>query len=346
MNESGAKARSPSGGSIVFLSYDPNVPSFRYRLAPAIDQLREMGWPTTVLRLPSRRYGRRLFAIRAALSDASAVVVAKINLTPPEPWMLRNWSRRVAFDIDDAIYLRRPRAPGLPPGDSWWRRHKFASTCSASDLVIAGNETLAKAAAMHSKRVEIVPTPVNLRSYRIAEIDPARPPTLVWVGRPENLDYLEMIRPSLVKLARRWPNLRLRIVCSEFPPWHDVNIERVLWSPENEIEALATADVGLMPLADDEWTRGKCAFKLLQYAAAGLCCVASNVGANRKAVVHGASGFLADTPDDWENALATLLASPDLRTAFGRRGRKHIEACYDATVVSRRTAGLLADLAA
>jgi glycosyltransferase involved in cell wall biosynthesis len=336
----------PSGRSIVFLSYDPSVASFRYRLAPAIDRLHEMGWSCTVLRLPSGRYGRRLFAIRDALRDARAVVVAKMNLTPPEPWLLRNWARRVAFDIDDAIYLRRPRAPGLPAGDSRWRRHKFASTCGAADLVIAGNETLAKAAALHSKRVEIVPTPVNAGNYRMAEVDPARPPTLVWIGRPENLDYLEMIRPTLVKLVRRWRDLRLRIVCSEFPQWDDFTIERVRWSPENEIEALATADIGLMPLADDAWARGKCAFKLLQYAAAGLASVASNVGANREAVLHGASGFLADTPEDWENALAALLAAPDLRAAFGRRGREHIEVCYDARVVSGRTARLLADLAA
>jgi glycosyltransferase involved in cell wall biosynthesis len=332
--------------SFLFLSYDPDVPSFRYRMTPVIEELRRQGHHCELLQLPSGRYFRRLFAVRERMRRSDVVVVAKIKLTPPEPRLLRRWSRRLAFDFDDAIYIRRPRAPGLPPHDSSWRRTKFAATCAAMDLVIAGNETLAAVAMPHSKRVEIVPTPIDTQRYGPPVVDGSRPPTLVWIGLPDNLGYLEMVRPAMAQLMRRWSELRLRVISSEFPDWHDVRVERFPWSSAAEIDGLATADIGLMPLTDDEWTRGKCAFKLLQYSAASLPSVASDVGANREAVVHGQSGFLVKTSDDWGTALATLIESPDLRAEFGRCARAHVEAHFAADVVARRAAQLLTELAA
>lgn len=327
------------------LSYDSQVPSFRYRIAPVIERLTRAGRSCQVVRLPSGRHVRRLFELAPALRGARVVLAAKIKFSPPEPLLLRRWCRRLAFDFDDAIYVLRPRAPGLPPGESRWRRWKFAATCGATDLVIAGNETLAAAAAPHSRRVVVVPTPVDIDRYRRADVAAPGAPTLVWLGLPDNLNYLELVRPALVALTRRWPDLRLRVICSEFPDWSDVAIECVPWSPANEIAGLATAHIGLMPLADDAWTRGKCAFKLLQYAAAGLPSVASDVGANREALLDGGSGFLVPPGASWEPALAKLIESAELRASFGARGREHVERHYAADVVSARCAGLLTDLA-
>jgi glycosyltransferase involved in cell wall biosynthesis len=341
----GSTTRLPHGKSFAFLSYDPDVPSFRYRIAPVVARLQAMGHDCQVLRMPSGRYVRRLCAVRNVLRAAAVVVVTKMNLTPPEPALLRRWSRRTALDFDDSIFVRRPRAPGLPPGESRWRRRKFAETCEVMDLVIAGNSTLAAAAAPHASRVEIVPTPVDVERYRISTVDPARPPTLVWLGRPENLDYLEMVRPALVRLARRWPSLRLRVICSEFPDWPDVAIERVAWTPANEVEGLASADIGLMPLVDDTWTRGKCAFKLIQYGAAGLASVGSAVGANPEAVIDGESGYLVAPGADWDQPLASLLESVERRAEFGRRARQHVERNFSTSVVSARAAALLERLA-
>jgi glycosyltransferase involved in cell wall biosynthesis len=342
---SAAATHAEARAGLVFLSYDPQAPSFRYRVAPVIAELTRRGRECRVVELPSGHYGRRLFELEPVLSRAPLVVVAKINFSPPEPWWLRRMCRRLALDFDDAIYVRRPRAPGLPPGESRWRRWKFAATCRAMDLVIAGNETLASAAAPHSRRVVVVPTPVDIDRYRAADFTTPHPPTLVWLGRPENLDYLELVRPAIAALTRRCPELRLRVICSEFPDWPEVAIERVPWSTESEVSGLATADIGLMPLADDEWTRGKCAFKLLQYAAASLPCVASDVGANREAVLEGQSGFLVRPGESWEAALSTLLESVELRAGFGRRGREHVASNFAADVVSRRCATLLDELA-
>jgi glycosyltransferase involved in cell wall biosynthesis len=335
----------PAVPEFLILSYDPDVPSFRYRIAPVVERLTRAGRSCRVICLPSGRHVRRLFDLQRELRSARVVLAAKIKFSPPEPLILRRMCRRLAFDFDDAIYVLRPRAPGLPPGESRWRRWKFAATCAATDLVIAGNETLAAAAAPHSSRVVIVPTPLDIDRYRTADVAAAGAPTLVWLGLPDNLNYLELVRPAIAALTRRWPDLRLRVICSEFPDWTDVAVERVQWSPASEVAGLATAHIGLMPLADDAWTRGKCAFKLLQYAAASLPCVASDVGANREAVLDGASGLLVPPGGSWEPALARLLESPELRTSFGRRGREHVAEHYAADVVSTRCARLLAELA-
>jgi glycosyltransferase involved in cell wall biosynthesis len=122
--------------------------------------------------------------------------------------------------------------------------------------------------------------------------------------------------------------LKLRVICSEFPEWSDVHIERVPWSSATEAHSLAGAHIGVMPLTDDAWSRGKCAFKLLQYMAAALPCVASPVGANTEAVMDGINGFHATDVDEWERSLEKLIVSPELRASFGAKGRQHVEQRY------------------
>jgi glycosyltransferase involved in cell wall biosynthesis len=162
--------------------------------------------------------------------------------------------------------------------------------------------------------------------------------TAVWIGLPGNLQYLEPLRGALAEVARRVPGFRLRIVSSRFPAWDEVPIEAVPWRPGIETEALPGADIGLMPLADDEFTRGKCAFKLLQYMAAALPCVASPVGANREVVVDGVTGRLASTADEWQRALLDLLGDAALRARLGAAGRERVARQYDLAVVVGRAA--------
>ena len=128
-----------------------------------------------------------------------------------------------------------------------------------------------------------------------------------------------MIRPALARLSARHPALKIRVICSAFPDWPEVRVERVAWSEATEAASLAAAHIGVMPLTDDAWTRGKCAFKLLQYMAASLPCVASAVGANREAVIDGYNGFHAAAVDDWERNLERLIVSPELRARYRRR---------------------------
>jgi glycosyltransferase involved in cell wall biosynthesis len=138
----------------------------------------------------------------------------------------------------------------------------------------------------------------------------------------------------------------MRVICSRFPDWPEVHIERIAWNSATEAHALATAHVGVMPLSDDEWTRGKCAFKLLQYMAAALPCVASPVGANTEAVIDGFNGFHARSVDEWERSLESLLQSPELRARFGANGRAHADARYSMRTYQARYLELLTRLAA
>jgi glycosyltransferase involved in cell wall biosynthesis len=123
------------------------------------------------------------------------------------------------------------------------------------------------------------------------------------------------------------------VICSRFPNWPEINVERVLWSEATEAASLAAAQIGVMPLTDDAWSRGKCAFKLLQYMAASLPCVASPVGANTEAVIDGFNGFHAASDLDWERNLERLITlGAAARTARRQRPRARRAALFDARV--------------
>jgi glycosyltransferase involved in cell wall biosynthesis len=134
------------------------------------------------------------------------------------------------------------------------------------------------------------------------------------------------------------------VICSQFPDWSDVRIDPVTWSPASEITALASSHIGVMPLTDDEWSRGKCAFKLLQYMAASLPCVASPVGANTEAVLEDQTGYYARNSAQWEHALQRLIGSAELRARLGAAGRAHVESRYGVHGYRTAYVALLQDL--
>jgi glycosyltransferase involved in cell wall biosynthesis len=329
----------------VLLGYDLEQPSFRHRMRTLVGTLEAAGWQVRAERFPSGRYGLRTWERRALLREADVVVLHQIKLSAMEARLFASVSRRRIFDVDDAIYVRKPRRLGEAADDSPWRKRKFAATCRWVDVVAAGNDVLAGVARASARSVTILPTSIDTAAYRPTTAA-ADTPTIVWIGSPENLVYLEMIRPALARLTARYRTLRMRVVCSRFPDWSEVNIERIAWSSATEAESLATAHIGVMPLSDDEWARGKCAFKLLQYMAAALPCVASPVGANTEAVIDGVNGFHARTVDEWERHLESLIRSPDLRARLGASGRAHVESRYAMRTYQARYLELLRRLAA
>lgn len=295
--------------------------------------------------MPHGRYAFRFLEERKAVAAADVVVLAKLRLAMGEGLLVRRMARRVVFDFDDALFLSQPRGDGEPAEVSWLRSRKFALTCRTAHLVLAGNEYLAAAAEPWSRRVEILPTPVDLASYPSEAPADRHVRTLVWIGRPENLRYLEPLRPVLAEVAERFPEMRLRVICSRFPDWPEVPIERVEWSRRSEVRDLATCGIGIMPLTDDGWARGKCAFKLLQYMAAGLPCVASPVGMNRDVVVPGSTGLLAEGLDEWREALARLLTTPEEGAAYGAAGRELVRRRYARSVIAPQAISLLESVA-
>jgi glycosyltransferase involved in cell wall biosynthesis len=317
------------------LGYQLEQPSFRYRMLSLVGALEAGGWTVQLEEFPSGRYIARTWERRELLRRSNVVVLHQIKLAGTEARLMAALAPHRIFDFDDAIYVRKPRRLGEPAEDTWWRRKKFAATCRFVDVVAAGNDVLAAAAAPYSRRIVTLPTAIDASVYRATSASDEDPPTIAWVGSPENLVYLEILRPALARLCVRYPSLRLRVICSRFPDWPEVRIEPVIWSPAAEIAALATAHIGVMPLTDDAWARGKCAFKLLQYMAASLPCVASPVGANTEAVIEDRTGYYARDAAEWEQTLERLIRSPDLRARLGTAGRAHVESRYG--VASYRT---------
>jgi glycosyltransferase involved in cell wall biosynthesis len=332
---------SPAPRTIVFWTPDPDAPSFRHRLQPTVPILEDAGTACTVDRIPSGRYFSRVIERRQQLATCDLLVLAKLKLAVGEDRLVRKWARRVIFDFDDAIYLRRPRSPGQDPDTSALRWNKFARVCRLSDLVIACNSTLADQSRTWARRIEVVPTPVECSAYDPAGRGRRTGRVLVWVGMPENVAYLEMIRPVIARLRAEHPDLSLRVISSHFPDWDDIPIERIEWSEETETRHIDTADIGLMPLTEDAWASGKCAFKLLQYKAAGLPSVATDVGTNREVVQHGEDGFLATSPEQWYEHLRRLVIDADLRRVMGMSARRHALDAYDRSVVVPRTVSLI-----
>ena len=331
--------------NVVLLGYNPEQPSFRHRMQSLVGTLEAAGWNVRAERFPSGRYGLRTWERRALLRQADVVVLHQIKLSAPEARLFAAFTRRRVFDVDDAIYVRKPRRLGDAPDESPWRKRKFAATCRWVDEVAAGNDVLAGVARASARAVSVLPTSIDTATY-LPTAAADEPPTIVWIGSPENLIYLEMIRPALAHLTIRHPTLKMRVICSRFPVWPEVNVECIAWSSATEAKSLAEAHIGVMPLTDDAWSRGKCAFKLLQYMAAALPCVASPVGANTEAVIDGVNGFHARSAEEWERSLESLIVSPELRARFGAGGRAHVESRYSMRAYRERYLQLLEGLAA
>jgi glycosyltransferase involved in cell wall biosynthesis len=331
--------------NLLLLGYGLEQPSFRHRMRSLIAPLTAAGWQVRAEQLPSGRYGLRVWERRHLLRWADVAVLHQIKLSSMEARLFAAYSRRRVFDVDDAIYVRKPRRLGDLPDESAWRKKKFAATCRWVDAVAAGNDVLAGVARATAKEIVVLPTSIDTAAYEVSFAAPQDAPTIVWIGSPENLIYLEMIRPALAHLSKRHPTLKLRVICSSFPDWNDVPVERLTWSSATEAHALAGAHIGVMPLTDDAWSRGKCAFKLLQYMASALPCVASPVGANTEAVIDGVNGFHARDVDEWERSLEKLIASPQLRAKFGAKGRLHVEERYSMRRYQANYLALLARFA-
>jgi glycosyltransferase involved in cell wall biosynthesis len=250
----------------------------------------------------------------------------------------------VLFDFDDAVFMRDSySAKGLY---NPYRLKRFTTMVQAADAVIAGNAFLNEQALLcGAKRSYVVPTCIDPERYPMAaHRRDASDAQLVWIGSRSTLQSIVVMQPILQEIGKRWPGVRLKLICDRFPQLPFIPVLPCTWSEARETADLAAADIGISWLPDDFWSRGKCGLKVLQYMAAGLPVVANPVGVQVDMVRHGENGFLATTPEEWADAVGKLARDPDLRRRMGQAGRLRVERDFSVRAGAARWLALLADL--
>jgi glycosyltransferase involved in cell wall biosynthesis len=243
----------------------------------------------------------------------------------------------LVFDFDDAVFT-----PYVSPANGYWSYLKFpgktAALCRLARHVMAGNDYLAGYARRYNHRVTVVPTTIDTDRYR-PELRRSNGPlaTIGWTGSHSTAQHLRTVVPALEELARRRP-FRLVTIGIDRLEMDGVQVEARPWRAASEVQDLTDVDIGIMPLPDDDWSRGKCGLKALQFMALGIPAVLSPVGVNSAIVRHGENGLLADGASDWVEKLALLIDEPDMRERLGKAARRTVEERYSARAVAPRVA--------
>lgn len=343
---------------VLFLNkYTAGGPSSRYRVLQFLPYLEARGIQYTVHALHDDHYlasrysgagtsapylARRTLSRLSVLATASRhdLVFIQKEMLPhfidlPE-WFLWRGGVRYVVDLDDAIHLMYAEARG-------WRRvmsGKIPRVLSHACLVLAGNRYLAEYAGRYNENVLFFPTVVDTDKVcpghpRDSENprDSAESQLAIagWMGTPETVKYLNGIVPALEAAAERIP-LSLLVVGATIPSTPSLNVRSRSWSEATEADDLRAMDIGLMPLADDEWSKGKCSLKLIQYMAAGVASVSSPGGSTLEFVRDGENAWLARDGNDWRDRISMLAGSASLRVEMGQRARATVEEGYSLRV--------------
>lgn len=242
-------------------------------------------------------------------------------------------------DYDDALFHRYDRHPSGLVRSLLGRKIDVVMRQAA--LVVAGNEYLAERARMAgARRVEIVPTVVDLDRYLQDRRPSTGPPVVGWIGTPATRKYLLGLR-GVFESIRKETEVRIVAVGLTQEMLGDARIESVNWSEDTEVQSIKSFDIGIMPLPDEPWERGKCGYKLIQYMACGVPVVASPVGVNNEIVRHGENGFLAETEPEWLDAIKRLIVDAGTRKRMGKVGREMVEARFSLQVQLPRLEAML-----
>jgi glycosyltransferase involved in cell wall biosynthesis len=348
---------------ILFLiAYPEDDASCRYRVHQFIPYLEQAGYGCTIapfaskklfhaLRSRGRLRTKAIEVLRSSMRrlailrniDAYDIVVIHREAFPflapaIENLVLRRAKRskrhtQVVFSFDDAIYAGHDDVSSLshPWLYRWKHGHGYDEVIRRCDHVIAGNRILAEYACRLNASVTVIPTVVDCAKYqpRLVDRTQARPITIGWMGSPTTAPYLQIVEPALLHIASKHPGkVRFRFVgCPEYRL--DLqDFTSVPFHVNTEVETLQQFDIGLMPLTDTPWSRGKCAFKAIQYMASGVATVASPIGVTPDLIHSGVNGFLAASSEDWFRTLDELVRDAALRERIAREGRRTIENEY------------------
>ena len=291
-------------------------------------------------------YGRRV-ARAVRLAEYDAIFLAREAALIGPAWIERLLAQKgvpLVYDFDDAVYV-----PYVSPTNRYLSYlkmpQKTATICRLSSHVVVGNSVLKDYAVRHNANVSIVPTTIDTDKYdRTCQYAFDDTPVIGWSGSHSSVQYLEPLRPVFAELAKRH-RFRLEVIGARFE-MAGIDVVSRPWKAATEVEDLAKIQIGLMPLVDDIWARGKCALKALQYMALGIPTVVSPVGVNREVINDGANGYLASTTEEWVAKLSALLESEELRRRLGGAGKRTVDEEYSSRVHAPRILSILEQVTA
>jgi glycosyltransferase involved in cell wall biosynthesis len=330
--------------SLGILTQGRDIPSTRFRLGQHVNSLLDYNIDAHFLHSTSGAYPPKAGAKRPAWL-ASGLIDGWRRAQAANQFDIRILQRELIstlytvegalkspflFDVDDAIFLNsRFRAAD--------RLAKRAS------LTICGNDFLANHFSAFGA-VEVLPTAVDTARFKPAGTSALGPPVIGWSGSSGGFHYLYSVEMALARVLQANPDAVLMIIADRAPQFSLIPAERVVfkqWTPETEVLDLLQFTVGIMPLIDGIWERGKCSFKMLTYMSAGIPVVVSPVGMNIEVLAKGPCGHAALSLDDWVGALESALADSTASRAMGACGRKIVEEFYSAEVIGRKLAKVI-----
>lgn len=326
-----------------------NVPSARYRVRQMIAALAQEGVSITELfptlgTYPPRTKTLRPFWALGTLGERIPGIIRSFR--HDVVWLQREFlSTRYTLER----YTKRPRV--LDVDDAIWLNSNdtyAGQLAQSSDLVICGNEYLANYFGQWNRNIETIPTSVDTERFKPTRM--AEKLVIGWTGTGGNFQYLYQIEAALARVLHAFPEAMLRIVSDQRPAFaglSDSQIEYLQWSPENEVTAIQGMSVGLMPLGNSEWEKGKCSYKMLLYMACGIPVVVSPIGMNNEVLGRGQCGLAASDESGWVDGLTTLLEDAKLRSQMGSIGRQVVIDHYSIQALApmlsaclKRTAGV------
>jgi len=329
---------------LILPRYEPQAASSRYRFYQYIPLLKAQGWEVTVKPLLSKNYIRFLY-------DKTPLPVGEI---------IEGYFKRIIQILHkenfDLIWLQQELLPWIPPlfekifvggktkivadyDDAFFHRYdqnknilvrsilknKIDSVMKYANMVLAGNEYLLKRAKLNNENVKLFPTVVDVNKFKNTKPIKDNVFTVGWIGSPGTEKYIKLIEDALKKVSLE-NDIRVNLIGANKIKGAFVNC--IKWDENTEVEEISKFDVGIMPLPDNPWERGKCGFKLIQYLSCNLPVIGSPVGANKEIIVNGVNGFQANNTDEWVKYIRLLKDNKELRLKMGENGRKIIEEKY------------------
>lgn len=280
-----------------------------------------------------KAYLRRFLKLLSLTQDS--LLIIEYELFPYVPaWFEKKLMRKgikYIVDYDDAIFHNYDLS--INPFIKRVLSHKIDRVMKYSSTVVAGNSYLAERAKnAGAKKIEIIPTVVDLQRYKIKDdfsLMPKEPLTVGWIGTQSTVKYLQQIIPVLEELSAEHP-VRLHIIGPKEKPQtaEHLAVTMIPWTEDTEAQNIRTFDVGIMPLDDTPWERGKCGYKLIQYMASGIPVIASGVGVNKEIVDSGQNGFIANSHNEWLEALKYFCLNRSMLQEMGQKGRTKAEEKY------------------